>query len=153
MTTTQTNARNEINAHFYDAWKAFTPSIIGYIPPVEWQGAQPLKAPDKAKHWAHLSQQIVIDRQETLSVCTGEPGKKRFNTQGLIFVQLFCPKSLVNSFAKGGELCEVIKTAFRGKTTTPSKIWFRNARYTPLEPEDLYYRYNFVAEFEFDEIA
>lgn len=152
MTTTRSEARNEINGLFLAAWNANAAAIVGYVPNVEWQGVQPRTTPDPSKYWARVSMQTVFEEQTTLSTCEGKPGQKRYTASGLVFVQLFCPKSLGQAFELGGELAEVAKKAFRGKST-PGKVWFRNARINEIDPEDLYYRYNVVTEFEYDELG
>ncbi|AEX56100.1 minor tail protein [Burkholderia phage vB_BceS_KL1] len=152
MTTTHSEARNEINALFNTAWNANAGALAGYVPNIEWQGKQPRETPDSSKYWARVSIQTVLEEQTTLSTCEGKPGQKRYTASGLVFVQLFCPKSIVGSFEIGGKLAEVAKKAFRGKTT-PGKVWFRNVRINELDPEDLYYRYNVVTEFEYDELG
>lgn len=152
MTTTHTGARNEINKLFNTAWQANAGAVAQYVPPVEWQGVQPKDTPNTSKHWARVSIQTVLEDQTTLSSCEGQPGQKRFTASGLVFVQIFSPKSLGDGFKVGGLLAEVARNAFRGKTTD-SHVWFRNVRINELEPEDLYYRHNVVAEFEYDELG
>ena len=87
-----------------------------------------------------------------MSVSEGVNGQKRYTASGLVFAQIFSPRSASNGFEKGIALGEVAKKAFRGKTT-PGKIWFRNVRLNELEPEDSFYRLNVVAEFEYDELG
>lgn len=152
MITSHNDARNQMNALFKTAWQANTIAVAGYVPDVQWEGVQPRDVPDASKHWARMSIQTVFEEQTTLSNCEGAPGKKRYTASGLIFVQLFCPKSIVDGYSVGGDLADVAKNAFRGKTTS-GKIWFRNVRINPLDPEDLYYRFNVVAEFEYDELG
>lgn len=152
MTTTYSEARNQINELFAAAWKANTAAIAGYVPNIEWQGVQPRDKPESSKYWARVSVQSVFEEQTTLSTCEGRPGQKRYTASGLVFVQLFCPKSIIGSFETGGKLAQVAKKAFRGKTT-PGKVWFRNCRINELEPEALFYRFNVVTEFEYDELG
>lgn len=152
MTTTRSEARNEINGLFLAAWNAGAGALAGYVPEIEWQGRQPRNTPDGSKFWARVSMQTVFEEQTTLSTCEGKPGQKRYTASGLVFVQLFCPKSNTQAFEIGGKLAEVARNAFRGKST-PGKVWFRNARINELDPEELYYRFNVVTEFEYDELG
>lgn len=145
-------ARDEINATFYVAWKSQTADIVGYIPQVLWQGSLQTSIPDGSKFWARVSQQTVTDEQATLSTCEGKPGQKKYTVRGLVFVQIFCPRSSGQAFQVGQKLAMVARKSFRGQSTA-GKVWFRNARIQELPPEELFERFNVVAEFEYDELS
>ena len=145
--------RNEIFALFNAAWEANTAAIVGYVPEVRWQGVQERDLPESSKFWVRVSKQTVFEEQATLSTCEGKPGQKKYTASGLVFVQLFCPKSNAQAVELGQKLAKVARNAFRGKTT-PGKIWFRNARINDgIPPEELYERFNVVTEFEYDELG
>lgn len=141
-------ARSEINGAFLDAWNAQTAAIVGYIPEVRWQGIQYRSLPDGSKFWIRVSEQAVQEAQTTFA----EAGKQRFTASGLVFVQVFCPKSDSQCYEKGLKLAEIAKSAFRGKSTLGG-VWFRNTTIRELPQEELYERFNVTSEFEFDEIA
>ncbi len=152
MTATFSEASDEINSQFWLAWKAGAAAIVGYLPEVRWQNDQETETPDGSKFWARVSQQIVLASQTTLANQVSGPDKKRYTASGLVFVQIFCPKSLTTSDQLGRQLAELAQNAYRGKSTSGC-IWFRNVRINPLPPEALFYRFNVVAEFEYDDIA
>lgn len=143
---------DEIKALFLAAWQANAGAVVGYIPEVRWQGVQYRSLPDGSQFWARLSKQTVFEEQATLSTCEGKPGQRKYTASGLVFVQLFCPKSNTQAFELGQKLAKVARNAFRGKTT-PGKIWFRNTRINEINPEELYERFNVVTEFEYDELG
>lgn len=143
---------DEINSLFYEKWKAETTSIVGYIPKVYWQGVEERETPDSSKFWARLSRQTVGEEQATLSNCEGLPGQKKYEAYGLVFIQIFCPKSETQAFNLGKLLAKVARNSFRGKRT-PGGIWFRNVRINELEPEELYERFNVVTEYEYNELG
>lgn len=145
-------ARNEINSLFLTAWNLYSATIVSYVPEIRWQGVQYRDLPDGSKFWVRVSKQTVFEEQTTLSACEGAPGQKRYTASGLVFVQIFCPKSNTQAFELGQELAKIARNAFRGKTT-PGKIWFRNVRINELNPEELYERFNVVTEFEYDELG
>jgi len=145
-------ATDEMKALFLAAWNAETAAIVTYVPEIRWQGVEKKALPDGSKYWVRFSKQTVTEEQSTLSNCEGLPGQKVYTASGLIFIQLFCPKSEENAQDLGGKLAAVARNAFRGKTT-PGKVWFRNVRINELSPEDLYVRFNVVAEFEYDELG
>jgi|ERR1044072_1973077 hypothetical protein len=146
------DVRDEINTLFLAAWQANTAAIAGYVPDIYWQGVQSPIQPDGSKFWIRLSKQNVIEQQAALSTCVGAPGQRMYEASGLVFVQLFCPKSTSESFDLGQKLAVVARDAFRGKSTA-NNIWFRNVRINELEPEELYYRFNVVSEYEYNEIG
>ncbi len=150
MTTTYSNAIDEINAVFWQDWNsAKTSSVVGYVPDIRWQNVEEPSIPDGSKFWGRVSTQTVFEEQTSLA---GNESKKRYTSSGLVFVQIFCPKSNAQANEFGKKLAEVARNSFRGKST-PSKVWFRNARINELSPEDLFYRFNVVAEFEYDELG
>lgn len=150
MTTNYSGATDEICGAFWQAWNAAeTSSLVGYVPDVRWPLVEEPETPDASKYWARLSIQTVFEEQTALA---GNDGKRRYTASGLVFVQIFCPKSVSNSGEIGRKLAEIARNAYRGKDT-PNKVWFRNVRINELSPENLFYRFNVVAEFEYDEIA
>lgn len=152
MTLQYDQARDEMLALFNAAWQANAGAIVSPVPEVRWQGKEVPTKPDRTKFWAHVSIQSVIEQQATLSNCVVEPGKKKYESAGLVFVQLFGPKMTATAYDDLQKLAIVARNAFRGKTT-PGNVWFRNVRINTLKPEELFYRFNVVAEYEFDEIG
>lgn len=143
-----TQAIDEMFALFFEQWKANAPTVIGEVPEIRWPGVDEDKLPNMSKFWARISQQTVMEEQTSIA---GNDGKTRYTASGLIFVQLFCPKSDSRAMDRGRKLAIVARNAFRGKTTS-GKVWFRRARIQELTPEDNAYRFNVVAEYEYDEI-
>lgn len=152
MTATFSQADDEIKGAFWVFWQANAPAIVGYVPEVRWPNDQERDLPAGEKFWARLSIQTVLSEQTTLAASVEGAGKRRYTSSGLIFVQLFCPKSNVEADELGKLLAETAQNSFRGKST-PGKVTFSHVRINPLPPENLFYRYNIVAEFEYDEIA
>lgn len=152
MNLTYPQALDEMFTLFRTAWNANTTAIAGYIPETRWPDVEETTKPDKDKFWCRVSTQNFKEQQATLSDCVGVPGKKRFNTVGRIYVQLFCPKSLGNSKELGDKLAVVARDAFRGKQS-PGGVWFRDTTISNLSPEALFYRINVTSDFNFDEIG
>lgn len=151
MITSHIQARDEIFKFVNEAWVANAAAAVGYIPAIEWQGKTALKI-DASKFWARVSAQRVTEEQTNVSVADAALGTRRYTIAGLVFIQIFGPKSAGNAYEGGNSLAEIARSSLRGKAT-PSKVWFRNVRINELEPEDLYQRFNVVAEFEYDEFA
>jgi len=153
MTVAYDEGLDEIFALFSAAWLANTFAIVGYVPDVRWPDVEEPAKPPSDKFWARVSTTTLTEEQCTLCGCVEQPGLRRYEIAGLVFVQIFCPKQLATASELGKKLAMIARGAFRGKQTEPGRIWFRNTRINPLPPEALFYRYNVVSEFEFDEIG
>ncbi len=140
-------AIDEMFDAFNVAWLANSSAVASYVPEVRWPGVEEPEIPEASKFWARVSQQTVDEGQSTLR--NGDAGQ-RYTTDGLIFVQIFCPKSDSESMTKGRKLAIIARNAFRGHSTS-GNVWFRNARINELSPEEKFYRFNVVAEYEYDE--
>lgn len=148
MIESYSSGRNELFAQFRTSVTGIN-GIAGYTIPIVYQGVE---SPDKMptdKVWIRLSQQTVLESQATLS---GNDLKRRYTTDGLMFAQVFIPKAPPENYAKGLEIANLIKKAFRGKQTS-SCMWFRNVRIQELPPEDAWFRINVISEYHYDEIG
>lgn len=162
MTANYEKAIDEIFSLFLLAWNANSASIVGYVPEIRWQGVRPAEGlpekPEGDKYWVRVSTQTVIEEQTSLSACVekDENGAtlpaSRYTASGLVFIQLFCPKSDARSMEIGRKLAMIAKKAYRGKKTE-SGVWFLNVRINPLDDEQLWNRFNVIAETEYDEIG
>lgn len=144
---TYEEAIDEIFGIFNAAWFGDSAAVVGYVPEVRWPGVEEPEKPELSKFWARVSQQTVIEGQSSLR--NGDGGQ-RYTTDGLVFVQIFCPKSDSLGMTNGRKLAIIARNAFRGNATS-GQVWFRNARINELPPEENWYRFNVVAEYEYDE--
>lgn len=146
-------AVKEMETLFNTAWQANAGSIFGYVPAIEWFGKETKDKVDRTKVWARFSTQNVTEEQATLSACVDEPFVRRWNGSGLIFVQLFLPKTVANAVIQGRKLAKVARNAYRGKKTDGG-VTFHNVRINDsLAPEEQFYRINVVAEYDYDELG
>lgn len=152
MTIEFDKACDEMRALFFADWSADTAAIVGYVPDVRWNKNQKPAIPANDKFWLRFSILAATESQSTLSNCEGAPGKKAYTALGLVYMQLFCPKSDLSADDKGRKLSIVARNAFRGKRT-PGAVWFRNVRIIDANDEELFYRFNIVAEYEYDDFG
>jgi len=147
MPVTYEEAIDQIFGIFRAAWFTNSEAIVGYVPELRWWGVEEPNEPNTSVFWARVSQQTVTEEQSTLQ--NGEC--IRYETEGLVFVQLFCPKSDAKSIEKGRKLAMLARDAYRGNSTD-GNVWFRDARIKELDPEKDWFRFNVVAEYTYDEI-
>lgn len=124
-------------------------TLLGYKPFVVYQGLESAEKSPTDKVWMRVSQQTVLESQATIS---GNDLKRRYTSDGLLFVQLFIPKQAPELYDLALKVAEVVKRQFRGKQTE-NCIWFRNARIQELPPEAAWFRINVVAEYLYDEMG
>ena len=146
-------AVKEMEALFNTAWQANSGAVFGYVPAIEWHGKETKDKIDRLKVWARFSTQNVFEEQATLSACVDEPFKRRFNGSGLIFVQLFLPKTVANALIKGRTLAKVARNAFRAKKTDGGVVFYNVRINDDIAPEEMFYRINVVAEYDYDELG
>jgi len=144
-------AVDEILSQFVTAWPGAV-AIVGSEPEVRWPGNENPKKPDGDKFWARVSITPVTEEQTSLSCSVKDEGNRRYTAAGIVFVQLFCPKSVDNAEIIGQRLSQFTKEIYRGKRT-PGGIIFRNVRINKPPAEDAWNRFNVVAEYEYDEVG
>lgn len=153
MTVEFDQAVAEMEVIFNTAWQANAGAVFGYIPQIVWNGKEASTKVDRTKVWVRFSTQNVTEEQATLSTCVDKPYVRRWNGAGLIFVQLFLPKTIANALIKGRTLAKVARNAYRGKKSDGG-VTFHNVRINDgLDPEELFYRINVVAEYDYDELG
>lgn len=152
MTTNGYDARDEMYAIANAAIQSVAPDIVGTVPAVFWRNKQEADNPPRDAFWCRVTASTTGQPQSSLSCSVGGPSMRRYRAYGLLTIQIFCPKSIVDSGDTGFKLSEALKRKFMGKSTN-SGIWFSNTFVKDLNPEDLFYRYNVVTAFEYDELA
>lgn len=147
MSATYEEAIDQIFGRFSEVWAADSAAVVGYTPEVRWQGVEVGQLPDYGKYWVRVSQQTVLEGQSTLR----DPScGQRYRTNGLLFIQVFCPRSEGKSMENGRKLATIARNAYRAYSTSGG-VWFRNARVSELEPEEKWIRLNVTVEYEYDE--
>ncbi len=153
MTTNYSDAKDAIYGRVKAAIDGPVTALLGYKPEIRWPYvAEPAK-PNNSKIWFRVSSQIVEEQQITLSTCEGAPGQKKYETVGVLIVEMYMPKAERDSGVKGGKAAAMIRDAFRNAPSGEAGIVYYRARINDgIAPEELFYRLNVVTEFEYDEI-
>lgn len=147
MTTNYTDAIDSMFSLFKTEWDVFSLSLLGYAPDIRWPGVEEPEKPDCGKYFSRISQQTVNESQSTLA---DDSSIQRYTCDGLLFVQIFAPRSDSQSMENMRALAMSTKNVFR-KHTDSGNIWFRNSRIEELPPEENFYNFNVVAEYQYDE--
>lgn len=149
MTCTYKEAYDEILSTFTTAWNAGAAALVGYVPTIKYPGLDLGAIPDQTKFWTRISVQTVDTRQRSLSALVGTQHKRRYNSNGLVLVQIFAPKGQIDAVEKLQSLGQLALSAFRA---CPQNVTFRNQTIDELPPENGCPRLNVIASFEYDEI-
>lgn len=144
MTATFKEASDEILAVYKSAW-----DTTGY--PTDWEnvsGDDTVTVPpvDGVTPWARVVVRNIVGGNESL---TGALGKQRFIREGFFTAQIFT--GLGKGKTEAYALAKVVADAFEGKST-PSGVWFRNARINEIGNDGSWYQVNFVVNFEYSEV-
>jgi len=149
MPTTYSEAYDTITNRLLADWPTVAADIVGIgadAPELRFTGVEVGAIPQT--YFARFTMRSVLERQATLR--NGED--QRYTSSGVIFVQVFAPKSDQQAAERLRRLAEAAKGIFRGKTFDGC-IWFRNMRINDLDPEEKFLRANVVGEYEYDEIG
>ena len=152
MSATYQQARDAMFTLFYLAWTSNAPAIVGSVPEIRWQGKEVAAKPPVDNYWCRVSASNVGEPQGSLQSSVASPGNRRYNAQGILVIELFCPMSVSDSHVKGEDLAVVARDAFKGKETS-NGVWFRNATIKARPASEDAYRFNIVVEYEYDDIG
>jgi hypothetical protein len=150
VSTRFADAESEMFAILHD-WASNSAFVtLGYALPMRWPGKEEL-APDETRHWARVSTQTVISRKVGF-VAEGIGGRdqNKFEVAGLLFVQLFAPKT-PGAYEDSKVIADDLVSILR-KYRSEGTLAFKNVRPAPLNPEPKFYRINVVSETEYEQL-
>ena len=153
MSTTYQSARKSIFSLIDTKWQAKAPAIVGgAAPEIRYQGAEKAEKPAASAYWMRAGTQTATTRQ-TAYIDPEAPGQSppEFTTDGVVILQLFAPMTGPGSYAKGELLAEAAQCMFMA-TQTSEGVWFRNPRINELENDGTWYRWNIIADFQFNQV-
>ncbi len=135
-------ARDDILTFFKEAWDAGEDSedLLVIYDDVKKE------VPKDGAAWARVTVRHNSSVQSTLS---GQTGKRRFEKNGTITVQIFTPYG--KGLSLSDNLAIIAVDAFEGKATD-SGIWFRNVRANEIGNDGPWFQTNVIAEFIYDQI-
>ena len=153
MSTTPQGARKGVFAAFAAGWALRAPAAVGALqaPELRFQGVEEAGLPGATKYWARISTQLATTRQSAHVMDQVDGSPVEFDTRGVVFVQIFAPMKEPTSYAKGELLAEVAQRMFMASETAQG-VWFRNPRINELPHDGTWYRWNVIADFQFNQV-
>lgn len=153
MPTTLDEAYDTLVDALQTAWDAATPAIVGTVAPA-WLTFTDTAVKDIPKApYGRFTMYPTIEGQATFRDGPNQP--QRYESAGLVIVQCFGPRNL-EEYPDGADvarkLATAAKLAYRGKTLGGC-IMLSRCRVNRLDPEPNFYRFNMIAEYEYDEIG
>jgi hypothetical protein len=144
MPLTYTDAIDTLFGMVQATWQQVN-SIVGYAPVIRYAGNEVAAKPPVDQIWARASVQIVDDKQSSLA---NNNGSRLYHAKGLIYIQIFCPRTDAD-LTVGRMLAQFVRETFR--TESPDgNVWFTNQRILELAPTDENYPITVAANFEYD---
>lgn len=151
MTVSPQTARKQIFQRILDCWSANAGDILSPIPELRFQGLELSGIPGATSFWARASTQLVTTRQAAHAMPEAPDGSNVvYETHGLVFLQIFAPMKNPEAWAKGELLAQVGQRMFMASETS-SAVWFRNPRMVELQNDGTWYRWNVIAEYQFNQ--
>lgn len=151
MTTDYLQAIDDIFGEVQTVWSAASQSILGYVGEIRWYGREPKALPDREKYWLRVFQRTVMERQTALGRVQNDNGRQ-YRTDGLLFIHLFCPIVDKAAVTEGRRLANEIKNHFRALQTT-NGVLFANTYIDELPMDGDWYRFNIIAQYNYEEIG
>lgn len=143
------SAVDEILGLFKVKWNTDTAALNSGTPyPVEWPEVDQSAFPSVASPFARVRLRHLDAKQVTF----GEVGNRRFESMGLVTIQVFVPLSHKLGLSLVQNLAIIARNAYRG-VGTASGIWFRNAKIIEVGPDRGWMQRNMVCEFQYDELS
>lgn len=146
----QQNARKEMFALVDAAWAAGATAIAGYVPDIRFQGVEEAALPGADKFWARCSTNNVTTNQVGHAMPEAGVSDVVYRTVGFITLQVFAPMKGADSYAKGELLSSLGQRMFMA-SETGGAVWFRNPRIRELDNDGTWYRWNVIADYQFDQ--
>jgi hypothetical protein len=148
MSITDTQAAAEIESIVTTAWAGVAAIAGAAGNELRIEGDE--KGTNPSGYWARLSIQIVSQELASFSdENTYGANQRRYETVGLVFIQLFAPKSKASSYDNGRLIAALVRDALRTAGVS-GNVWFENVRVNPLTPDGTNYRWNIVGDIRYD---
>lgn len=143
-------ARKEIFALFAAGWTAGAAVIVGKAVPVRYKGVEEAALPGALEFFVRASTQLADTQQSGFAVAEHTVKGVRHTSYGIVMIQIFAPMKDATAYAKGELLASLAQCIFMS-AETPSGVWFRRPRINELEDDGTWYRWNVLADFQFDQ--
>lgn len=142
------DAADEMRQLFSNGWNAL--AIVSPVPEIRWHGKEKKTDPVPSTYFARFTIRGA-GVQPAGFMENGEGASPQvFDNYGNVFVQVFAPIDVADSYRQGELLAIAARDIYLGNDTE-NGVWFRNARYFEVDDDGKHYCWNVVAEYEFSE--
>lgn len=149
--TTYIQSTDDIFTSFNLHWTEVSQPVVGYVPEIRWFGLEPIELPDKSAYFVRASIRTIDEVQAALGVNYDNSGRM-YRNRGIFLIQIHCPISDKTSAVKGRSIANAIKNRFRS-LLTQNGVLFTAARIEELPYETDWYRFNIIAEYNYEDIG
>lgn len=143
MTTSYNSAYDSITTELQTYWAANAGAVVTPVPKVLYYAVETDDIPKT--YFVRFVMAPTGDKQSSFRQTDG----KRFVGTGLIYLQVFSPRSNRDAYEKMRQLSALLQKRFRSAIDC---ISFINVRIVDAPPEDNFWRQNVIAEYRYDEI-
>lgn len=144
---TPITAKDELYKFVHDRFAAYL-ATNNVTCEIRWQGK--LEAANVSNVWVRFSMQQVLSTLKAYAEKNDESDDRVYETSGLFFAQVNIAMSEADSFRRGDLLATALVGICRD-ADTPSGLWLRNVRFNELPSDGQFYKWNVIAEYEYDE--
>lgn len=155
MATTLPFASDAILGRFKAQWDADTPALMGSdpVPVIVYEPTEADLKPhprDTGKPWARITIRHADATRRSFN--RDAAGKGKYQRDGLVWVQIFTPRTGAASYLLAQNLAMVAQKAFEGKRAAGDAINFTKAALLDQPPEGSFWRYDIKGEFYWEEV-
>lgn len=121
--------------------------LYGYVPETEYEGVRDTER-GKRKVWLRPTLRTVNEEQITLGTDDSVANVKDYESNGVLIIQLFFPRSVKTALVQGRLFAEAVRNEFRKPSAC---IWYSNASLKPQQPGTKWYQINVTVDYRYDE--
>lgn len=148
---TYDEAKTETYSVFYEALKASSAAIVGYIPEVRWDEIEEIGIPEKDKYHVRTSFEEISSPQSAFFQCPDVNTKRTYASQGMATFMICAPSSPPNAKRNSELLGAEIRKAFRAPRPN-SDLWLRNPKIGSSYKRDHFLRTPVIVEYYHTEV-
>lgn len=147
---TQIEAIEKIKQYAAKVFKEVSFDVVDQLIELRFAGVESEESNSVNKFYGRVAIAIPIQKQANLGEVTNV-NKRRYRNQGILNIDLYCPKSATNSYEIGRSVCSKMRYHYANRTI--DDITYENPRVDDSYRTDkAQYVLSFYVDFLFDEV-